>query len=301
MPIIEPRTERGFSLVELIVVMVVLGILAGFTALFITKPVVAYLAAQRRAELVDIADTALLRIARDVRLALPNSVRVVSAGGTVGSCNGNEACYLEYLPVAGGGRYRAAQDSTQSCATYPDDNATTGCNILDFRALATGNDASFDMLGPVPAVAANQYLVVYNTGNTGTLFDAWSGGNRREITGSAASTLAFTATGQPLPGGSEAHRFFVTERPVSYVCDPAAHTIRRYWGYDPLNNQPVDLSAAPGQALLANRVRACSFSYNPGTAQRLGQLTLSIQLENAEGDNAEQITLYREVAVNNEP
>lgn len=298
MRITEPRTERGFSLVELIVVMVVLGILAGFTAMFITKPVVAYLAAQRRAELVDIADTALLRMARDVRLALPNSVRVKSASGTVGSCNGAEACYLEYLPVVAGGRYRAVQDSTQGCATYPD-AAAVGCNILDFT---NKNDASFDILGPQLTVANTQYLVVYNTGNVGTLFDAWSGGNRRDITSNGSvPQLAFTATTEPLPGGSEAKRFFVANRPVSYVCDPAAHTIRRYWGYGPLNNQPVDLSAAPSSALLANRVSACAFSYSPGSSQRLGQLTLSIRLENTDGGDSEQIALYREVAVNNEP
>jgi MSHA biogenesis protein MshO len=85
----------------------VVGILAGIVAVFIRSPMEGYMAASRRAELTDAADAALLRISRDVRTALPNSVRVVSASGTVGSCGGSEACYLEYLPIEDGGRYRA--------------------------------------------------------------------------------------------------------------------------------------------------------------------------------------------------
>lgn len=294
-----PITERGFSLIELIVVMVVLGILAGLTALFITKPVTAYLAVQRRAELVDIADTALQRIARDVRLALPNSVRVVSASGTVGSCSGSEACYLEFLPVKDGGRYRAEQSSVAACASSPD-AAAAGCNILDFSA---GTDTGFDVLGPAPSAANNDYLVIYNLGVDADS-DAWQGGNRRTVSAGNASSVSFGANGTRLPYESPARRYFITGRPVTYVCNPAAHSLQRYAGYAPQPAQPATAGAAPlnvAPALLASRVQACSFKYDGGASQRLGQLTLRIQLRNADGDNVEDINLYREVAVNNEP
>jgi hypothetical protein len=63
-------------------------------------------------------------------------------------------------------------------------------------------------------------------------------------------------------------------------------------------SRPV--SAAATGALLAKRVKPAAFIYEPGASQRLGQLTLWLQLENSEGDNAEQVSLYREVVVNND-
>ena len=74
------RRQRGFTLVEMVVAMVVIGIVAGMLAVFVGVPVRSYMDTTARVELADIADTATRRIARDVRLALPNSVRVDSSG-----------------------------------------------------------------------------------------------------------------------------------------------------------------------------------------------------------------------------
>jgi MSHA biogenesis protein MshO len=273
---LRPRTAAGFSLVELIVVIAVVGILSGIVAVFIRNPLEGYMAASRRAELTDIADGALVRIARDLRTALPNSVRVTQVGTTY---------YLEYLPIEAGGRYRA--ELTSSAAG----------DILDFTS---GSDASFDVLGPTVTATSNQYLVVYNLGLDAST-SAWIGGNRRTVTSNGAVTnLAFTATGSALPLESPSHRFYLVSTPVSYVCDPATGTVRRYSGYGaPTSAQPTSFGSGIN-ALLANRVKTCSIIYDAGAGQRLGQLTLRIQLENSEGDNAEQVSLYREVVVNND-
>lgn len=265
----------GFSLIELIVVIAVVGILAGIVAVFIRSPMEGYMAASRRAELTDSADSALLRIARDVRTALPNSVRVKQVGS---------AYYLEYLPVQDGGRYRMQQSS-----------AAVG-DILDFTS---GTDDSFDVLGTTVTAASSQYLVVYNLGLDAST-DAWQGGNLRPVTSSGIVTnVAFTASGSPLPWESPGSRFFLVGTPVSYVCDPAAGTLRRYSNYGaPTVAQPT--TSLVGGALLTNRVNACSMVYQPGASQRLGQLTLWLQLENSEGGNAEQVSLYREIVVNND-
>lgn len=266
----------GFSLIELIVVIAVVGILSGIVAVFVRNPLEGYMAASRRAALTDTADGALVRIARDLRTALPNSVRVTQVGG---------AYYLEYLPIEDGGRYRAEQTG-----------GATG-DILDFTS---GSDTSFDVLGPSVTANKSQYLVVYNLGLDAST-DAWQGGNRRAVTSSGAvANLAFTSTGSPLPLESPGRRFYLVSTPVSYVCDSAAGTVRRYSGYGaPASAQPTSFGSGTN-ALLANRVKTCSFLYDAGAGQRLGQLTLRIQLENSEGDNAEQVSLYREVVVNND-
>jgi len=271
-----PTRVAGFSLVELIVVIAVVGIIAGIVAVFIRYPLEGYMAAARRAELTDTADGALIRIARDLRSALPNSVRVTQVG---------TAYYLEYLPIEDGGRYRAEQ---------------TGTGAGDSLDFASATDSTFDVLGPAVTAASSQYLVIYNLGLDSDT-DAWQGGNRRAVASSGAvANLAFAASGSALPLEPPSRRFYLVSTPVSYVCDPAAGTVRRYSGYGaPVSIQPTSFGGGTN-ALLASRVKACSFVYDPGASQRLGQLTLWIQLENSEGDNAEQVSLYREVVVNND-
>jgi MSHA biogenesis protein MshO len=265
------RGSAGFTLIELIVVMVVVGVLAGIVALFIQHPLRAYLAASRRAALVDAADTALLRIARDLRAALPNSLRVTQSGGVT---------YLEYLPIQDGGRYRAAQTG-----------AGTG-DILDF---SSAGDNAFDLLGPNVTASAGQYLVVYNLGLDAST-DAWQGGNRRTVTSNGGvANLAFTATASPLPLESPNKRFYLVGAPVTYACNPAAGELRRISGYAPQATQPTSFTGATTR-LLASHVAACGIGYDPGAAQRLGQVTLRLQLS----QDGETVTLYREVAVNND-
>jgi len=267
--------QSGFTLVELIIVIAVVGVLAGIVAVFIRNPIEGYMAATRRAELVDAADIALLRMTRDLRTALPNSLRVSQSGGRT---------YLEYLPAAGGGRYR---------------EALTGGGSGDILDFTSGTDASFDVLGPAVDASAGQSLVIYNLGLDADT-DAWQGGNRRTVTSNGSvSQLAFAATGSPLPLESPTRRFFLADGPVSYVCDPGAGTLTRYWGYSPASSQPTSFTGA-SSALLAGRVKACDFRYDPGASQRLGQVTLWLQLENADSGQAESVSLYREVVVNNE-
>ncbi len=272
-----PALPLGFTLVELIIVMAVTGVLAAIVASFIAHPVRAYLDTVRRATLTDIANTALLRIGRDVRDALPNSVRVSEAGGRV---------YLEYLPVRDGGRYR------ESAA------GGGGGDPLDFAA---GSDGGFDVLGPAVEVAPGDSIVIYNLGLDWDS-DAYRGGNRRAFAGTPGSVnhVDFTASGAPFPLESPGRRFFVVAAPVTYVCDPAAGTLARYTGYAIQAAQPADIGAAPlataSRALLADRVSACGFAYDAGAGQRLGQLTLRLRLS----QDGESVTLYREILVNND-
>ncbi len=68
------------TLIELVVTIAVGSIVVAFMAMFIVTPMQAYSAQTRRAELVDDADSALRFMGRDLRAALPNSVRVTSSG-----------------------------------------------------------------------------------------------------------------------------------------------------------------------------------------------------------------------------
>ena len=139
------RTRRlscragGFTLVELIMVIVITGIIAGMIAVYVANPVTAYVDTARRAELTENADSTVRRIARDLRTALPNSVRVSAVGGVT---------YLEFIPTVGGGRYRQ----------YP--TAAGAGDSLDFSIA----DSAFDVLGPVPVYAVGDSIAIFNLG-----------------------------------------------------------------------------------------------------------------------------------------
>ena len=137
--------QAGFSLFELIIVIVLLGIMAGGAGLLITTPVDAYNDQVRRQLLVDQAEMALRQIARDVRRALPNSIRTTAVGA---------GWALEMVNTIDGARYR---DETGGVFTADTD-------ILDF----TDADTEFNFLGqlnltPPLLLGANQRLVIYNT------------------------------------------------------------------------------------------------------------------------------------------
>src|SRR5690349_7030472 len=88
---------RGFTLVELVIAISLSAIVVAFAAMFIVTPVKSYQAQARRAEMVDSADSVLRLVGRDVRAALPNSIRVVRTGNVVA---------LELLAAVDGVRYR---------------------------------------------------------------------------------------------------------------------------------------------------------------------------------------------------
>ena len=117
---------KGFSLLEIIVVIVLLGILAAGAGLLITRPIEAYTDQIRRAQLVDSAEMALRRVAVDVRRALPNSIRVVD--------NSPNGWALEMVNTVDGARYR---DEFGGSFSTDDD-------ILEFTL---SGDQVFNLLG----------------------------------------------------------------------------------------------------------------------------------------------------------
>ena len=245
-------------------VIVITGILAGMVAVFIRKPVEGFFDTARRAALVDAADTALRRISRDLRAALPNSVRV--SGGTA----------LEFLHVRSGGRYREQGPG----------------DPLDF----TGADTSFDVLGPAVSVQSGDSVVVYNLGIAGSSAYEGTSTSRRTASafGPALANVAITSA-VAFPFASPARRFQVVDTPISYIC--AANQLRRYSGYAILAAQPVPPAGAG--ALIADKVATggCSFVYATGPGQRDALVTLSLALT----DGGETVSLLYQVHVNNVP
>jgi MSHA biogenesis protein MshO len=259
--------HRGFTMVEVIVVMVIVGILAALGGLFITRPIEGFIDLSRRAALVDAADNALRRMQRDIRQALPNSIRIAGGGQ-----------WLELLNTTGGGRYRARAPG----------------NILDFTQADTDG---FDVLGALSAApAAGEALVVYNLAATGAAGNAYLGDNRRSIAGGSSTTSIQFSPTTPFPLSSPYQRFFLVDGPVSYGFNAVSGTLERHMGYAiPLNQATPPLGGISNT--MADHVSACTFTYHPGSPQRSGMVTLSLTLTDA----GETITLLHQVHVENAP
>lgn len=267
--------HAGFTLIEMIIVIAITAIVGSMVAVFLRAPLESYVAQDRRARLADAADTALRRMGRDIRLALPNSVRVTTdAAGVV---------YLEFLGTRSGGRYRAQG----------------GGDILDF----TVPDNGFDVLGPAIAMQAGDLIAVYNLGIPGA--DAWavgtSGDTLAAYTGPAGSVSHIAIASKKFPLASPGNRFQVVDGPVTYACapnpaNPALGTLTRYWGYAIAPAQPTPPAPA-SSALLATNVRTCNFTYQPGVTERGGLVSMTLSLAQAN----ETVSLYATTQVSNQP
>jgi MSHA biogenesis protein MshO len=266
-------SARGFTLVELIAVIVLTSILSAMVASFIPIPMLGYAATAQRAALSDAADGALRRIARELRGALPNSVRVSADGKSI-----------EFLAVRSGGRYRIEQDCSAACSG----------DILDFSAA----DTSFDVLGPAVELAVGDQIVIYNLGIPGA--DAYAGNtsnqhNRRAYSGSAGTqTNISVSSTQAWPLDSPGRRFQVVSAAVTFQCNGSE--LRRYSGY-PIASSP-NLAAATSDGLLTDHVSDCSFVYdNDALAQRVGLVSMRLQLTT----HGESVLLFHAIHVNNVP
>jgi MSHA biogenesis protein MshO len=252
-------------------VIVITGIIGGMVAIFIKAPVDTYFDSARRAALTDVADTAVRRMSRDIRKALPNSVRTPT-----------NQC-IEFIPTKTGGRYRAETD-----------NAGLG-DPLNFTAA----DSSFDMLG-INSTLSDQQII---TGDVITIYNLGAGINNAYV-GNNTSAISAIAEGAlsgetnisiarklfPLASGS--NRFHVipaNEKIVAFVCNGGSLFRTANYAYA--------TSCPTTGAILANNVSACNFVYNGSDLQRNALVQLTVKFT----DNDETVNLYHQVHVNNTP
>ena len=286
---INGQCQSGFTLTEMIMVIVITGILGSMVAVFIRAPVQQYMDAGRRADMTDIADLALRRMANDLRTAVPSSVRPT----------GTDTTYIEFLPTTDGGRYRAI-GSGVVCASSAANAA------LSF----TDPDTCFEILGPAISFVAGDLIVVGSTQPGVYPYDMTgaSGIMRAHNDGATgAQTTVDIISNQSLPAFAAAsnQRFEVVpgdQQAVTYACLGTLGTLDanqdgqgklvRYWNYgiSPAQSAPAAILSG-SSAVLADKISGCSMVVDPVR----GLIAHTLQITRA----SEPISLYQEIYVNN--
>ena len=293
---LNPRSQHGFTLIEAILTLLIMSIMATAMSTFIVGPVTGYINAAQVSSTVDDGARILQNVSRDLRGAVPNTLRVKASPGQYPA--------IEFVPVLAALTYRAAggnnlafdqavsefdvigdYSSQLSAAQVAGD--ALGMVIFQQNAYTSGNyDQPMAGLniynaatsaGPYPAAGTHVALPASNNLTVGQTsvakFSAgWSGNipEATSITLTAPFQFAFDSPQQ------KAFIFDRTASPVTYLCDLNQGTLTRYWGYSFSVVEPNSSTSAPlsgaNNAVVANNVASCSFTYAPGVSYRAARI-----------------------------
>jgi len=272
---------RGFTLIEVVVVIVLLGIVGTMTTSIISSSMEGYNNQARREHLQSTARLAIERIQREVRHALPNSICTLNAG----SCN-NTGSTLYFMKVKDAGRY---QDQS---GVYP---STIARAPLPIPSL--GASTSFDVVSGINLNAAiNDWIVVYNLNNS-SIYSTTN--RRRQITGIATKDVDGIAGADidvlqfasgTFPQHSPNRRFHIVEPTATLFYCQGGNLFRATSNFA---TPDIPIEAQP--PLLLENVTACSFTYDPGSQQRAGLLRVELTIT----DQGETIRITQEAHVYN--
>jgi len=290
---------RGFTLVELVMVIALAGAVAVLISTALSRPLEGFVAQSRRAELVDLAAGALNRMARDIRLAVPNSVRVRGSSE------------IEMLNVLDAGRYRPNRVGGDGLQFAP--GTAPACTASVNALSGLGQCSAFQVLASGLNLAGARWLVVYNIGaqsggNPVAGANIWAGagaGGAHVITPDGSNFAATSLAGNetlltvtPPAGGSfnfayasPQRRFYLADQIVGYRCDLVSGQLLRF------TRNARTPAYSGSSALQASHVTGCSLTYQPGSTQRAALVNLRLQLT-LEG---ESIELFQQVHVDNAP
>ena len=273
----QDKRQSGFTLVEMVTVIVLLGIIAGILTPFIGRAMSAYVASKARAELVAKGRLALERLAREVRIAVPNSLSVLSGGSGI-----------EFVRSRAGGRYVERFDNYGSEFSRTNYRFRRNANRTNLYAVGTG--LSF---------TAGDVLVIANASPA----DLQAGTPVIALNSISNTTVANdgTANGQILnfPGHqflveSPGRHFSIADQTIEVGLAGGTlrwHTAGALTDYD----SGVDWSSA--DPMLVDNVSAVNFAYSAGSPASASVLRIDLTL--TEPASGQSIRLYYEVQIRN--
>lgn len=280
--------QHGFTLVELVLVIALSAVVAVMVSSVLSRPLEGFTAQSRRAELVDVGTVALNRMQRDIRMAVPGSLRVSPD---------NQG--LELLQIDTAGRYLANRQGGRLAFASRDPDAELPEKCIDGETsdLELAACDVLQVLDPNFTLPASAWLALPNTGA-----DLWND--------AASPGALLRAKITPLGVVDGISRFHITPEAGNFeFAAPSSSSRRLYFatrvvGYRCVGNQLLRYeqeqlpSAWPGPLpsvahVQAGHVNSCSFQ----AYSEASQATLRLNI--AQTDEA--IRLVQFVQVNNAP
>lgn len=285
--------NKGFTLIELVIVIVLLGIVGTFSFQYLGLSAKIFSDTVGRDQLLNQSRFAVERLSRELRNALPRSVRVNSFD--------QQRC-IEFVPII------------------------TSSSYVQIPRLGASASNRFIAVTPIvePGQSIlNQSLFVYATTAELIYGNSLSGDSLRRKTiasiqtntsNSGLSEFTFTDTEASFPTGSPARRFFITEQPVSW-CLSNTGTLDRFtqYGFFPTqrtHNQLVSLVSSQTMAQqLYNDLRPnqdndfslnqLPFNVESATLQRNSLVQIDFRF--GRSNDSEPLRIQHEVFVPNVP
>lgn len=258
--------HQGFTLIELVVVIVLLGTLSIGTVQFINDSSVGFANTVERSELASEAQSTVARLTRELRGALPGSIRVTNTGHCV-----------EFIPALAASLHIALPTSTAAtsfrlAAISPIPTATT----LRAAVFPAGDLYNLSSNSPISSPVA---LSAPDANN--------------QITASLASPHQF-------PSPSPTRRLFLVDSPVSFCTDQ--RNLWRYQNYGFFASQPTPPtlpSIVPSRGLLAEDIANADtyFAVNEAALNRNAIVTVKLALER----NSTTLVMEQLIQVRNAP
>ncbi len=263
------KTSQGFTLVEVITVIVILSIVVVIGSHFVVSTMTAYRDVEQRAKLITKGRVVIEQMTRQFRGALPNSFRVSISGNCI-----------EFIPIVAGANYVGELPDTVNGAPLVTSIATSPFSL----GLGTPSHA---------VVGGSSPTIIYITGSPAARVSI------NALSGSAPySSLSLNSPGHRFVVNSINQRVFITADPKRFCLSGGDLVEHSGYGLDTgAMNDGVPTGAATaimGKTIATNTV---AFALSSGSEDR--NAVVLVSLEFTQGDS--KVVLNHQVLVRNVP
>jgi MSHA biogenesis protein MshO len=276
------KKQQGFTLIELVTVMVILGVLATSVTTFIRFGTQSYTDAADREQLTSTARFVIERLNREVRNALPNSMRVISGDG--------KQC-LEFIPIA-----RSAIYLDIPVAPEPVRNTIT---LAPFASDLVSNSSRISIYGLTENTIYNNnegVIAVFDSNNNNSISPKLEAA---DLNGTPPQVMLTLSAPIQFDAESPTNRLYFIEEPIAYCLE--GDSLYRYNNYvrAGVDRPPIFDASIPNRHLMAELFdnTVVPFQVMNATLQRNALVIVHFEFF----QNLERIIFNHEIQVPNVP
>jgi len=288
------KSKCGFTMIEMIIVIVLLAIIATISSKFFTNVVIGYNDAEIRMSLSQMGRIAVAKITREVRNALPQSIRISN------NC-------IEFIPILTTTSYQNQSITYTSPPVSSDPLPVSGESVV--AATVDVFNLTFNPVG-----GSNYYLSVYPTGPGSGAGDPYTGNNPGVLFAYQSKNFVNnptrTITRLRMNGSylflrhSPTQRLFIVTQPVSFCITADALNRHVDYGFSATQVTPPagTITRIAEDIQLNDGGVVTPFIYTTGSQQRNALVAIDLrimQLDHLGNDN--WIRMNHEVQVRNVP